>query len=469
MQRSGFLTLILLTIRAQFTLRNIKIARIISLQKLDNNSKILMEIMESIESNGEYREWRENLGTRVILYTGKGGTGKSVIASATGLKTASRGYKTIIVSSDPAHTLGDALERRIIDLPTKVSENLWAVQIDSIKEMQKNYAVIQEYLASLLSAKGIEETLTYEIAIMPGMTQVFALLKIEELMRERQFDVIILDTVAAGEALRYISFPKLIGSISRKLINIAGSLAGVTRVIEPLTGLPAPKKEVFKSEVEFITRLEKLGDILKDSNISSLRLVVNLDAFSIANTRRALLLSNLYGINVDLIIINKILPERVSDPFFKKWIELQKKYLAEAETSFYPLPMKKLMLFDSELKGIACLKKCGDELFSGEDPTQVYYKGSPFNVIARDKELELIVKVPYASREMIRDIERIGDELLVKVSTEVGDIMRIIPLPTAALRMKLSRAKLLSDELHITFTEEKYEREEREGEHCNCN
>lgn len=400
---------------------------------------------------------------RVILYTGKGGTGKSVIASATALKTASLGYKTIIVSSDPAHTLMDAFEKRISDSLTKICENLWGIQIDSIKEMQKNYAVIQEYLASVLSAKGIEETLTYEIATMPGMTHVFALLKIEELLREQQFEVIILDTVAAGEALRYIHFPKLFGSISRKLMSIAGSVASVARVIQPLTGLPAPRKEVFKSEVEFIKRLEKLGDILKDSNITSLRLVVNPDSFSIENTRRALLLSNLYGINVDLAIINKILPEGVSDPFFKKWIELQKKYIAEAESSFYPLPIKKLMLFDSELKGIARLKKCGDELFQSENPAEVYFKGTPFKTITKDKELVLMVKVPYVSREMISEIERIGDELLVKISTEVGDVMRIIPLPTAALRMKLSRAKLLSDELHITFIDDY----EREGEQRN--
>ncbi len=395
------------------------------------------------------------LKSRVILYTGKGGTGKSVIASATALKTASLGYKTIIVSSDPAHTLGDAFERKITDVPTELCENLWAIQIDSIKEMQRNYAVIQEYLTSVLSARGIEETLTYEIAIMPGMTQLFALLKIEELVREQQFNLIVLDTVAAGEALRYIYFPKLLGSMSRKLINIAGSIAGIARVIEPLTRLPAPKKEVFESEVEFIRRLERLGDILKDPNITSLRLVANPDSFSIENTRRALLLSNLYGINVDLAIVNKILPENVSDPFFKKWIELQKKYLAEAEASFYPLPIKKLMLFDSELKGIARLKKCGDELFGSEDPAEVYFKGSPFKTITKDKELVLIVKVPYTSKEMISDVERIGDELLVKISTEIGSIMRIIPLPTAALRMKLSRAKLLSDELHITFFDER--------------
>jgi len=324
--------------------------------------------------------------------------------------------------------------------------------------MQKNYAVIQEFLTSLLSAKGIEETLTYEIATMPGMTHVFALLKIEELAKEKQFDVIIIDTVPSGEALRYIYFPKLLGSVSRKLIGMVGSIAPLARVIEPITGLPAPRKEVFESEIEFINRLEKLGDILKDADTASLRLIVNPDAFSIENTRRALILSNLYGINVDLVIINKIIPEEVNDPYFSKWIGLQKRYLSEAEASFYPLSMKKLMLFDSELKGIEMLKICGDELFGNEDPAQVYFKGSPFKIISKEKKLTLIVKVPFTSKKEISDVERIGDELLVKVSTEVGEAVRVIPLPTAALRMKLSKAKLLNDELQISFIEEEYER-----------
>lgn len=399
---------------------------------------------------------------RVILYTGKGGTGKSVIACATGLKTASLGYETLIVSSDPAHTLGDALEKKITDSPTKVHENLWAIQVDPIKEMQKNYAVIQQWLTSLLSAKGIEETLAYEIASLPGMTHLFALLKIEELAREKQFDAVILDTVPSGEALRYLYFPKLFGSISRKLISIVGSVVGMARVIEPIIGLPMPRKDVFKSEVELINRLEKLGDILKDADTTSLRLIANPDAFSIENTRRTLMLSSLHGLNVDLAIINKVIPEEVSDPYFSKWIELQRKYLSEAEESFYPLPIKKLMLFDSELKGIEMLKRSGDELFSDEDPTKVYFKGSPIKIVCKEKELTLIVRVPFTSKEEINDIERIGDDLLIKVSTEVGDVVKVVPLPASALRMKLSKAKLLNDELQISFVGDY----ERKGDGC---
>ncbi|MGQ9719326.1 MAG: TRC40/GET3/ArsA family transport-energizing ATPase [Nitrososphaerales archaeon] len=397
---------------------------------------------------------KERSKPRVILYTGKGGTGKSVIACATGLKAASIGYETLIISSDPAHTLGDALEKRVEDIPTKVSERLWAIQIDPIREMQKNYVVIQEWLTSLLSAKGIDETLAYEIASLPGMNHLFTLLKIEELAKKRQFDVIILDTVPSGEALKYLYFPKLFGSISRKLISMVGSIAGIAKILEPFTGLPTPTKEVFKSEVELIKRLEKLAEILRDTDVTSLRLIANPDGFSIENTRRTLMISSLYGINVDLAIVNKVMPEEVRDPYFSKWIKLQKKYLSEAEVGFYPLPIKRLMLFDSELKGLEMLRKSGEDLFCNEDPTQVYFKGSPFRLMSEGRELILVVRVPFTSKEKISNVERIGEELLVKVSTDIGDVARVIPLPSAALGMKLSRAKLLSDELHICFVDE---------------
>jgi arsenite-transporting ATPase len=196
-----------------------------------------------------------------------------------------------------------------------------------------------------------------------------------------------------------------------------------------------------------------LADILKDVDVTSLRVIANPDAFSIENTRRTLMLSSLYGINVDLAIINKIIPEKVNDPYFSNWIGLQKKWLSEAEASFYPLPIKKLTLFDSELKGIEMLKRSSDELFFDEDPTKIYFKGSPFKIIDKEDELILIVKVPFTSKEKIKEVERIGDELLVKVNTEVGEAIRVIPLPSVALQMKLSRAKLLNDELQISFVD----------------
>jgi len=386
----------------------------------------------------------------VLLYTGKGGTGKSVISCATGIKTAGLGYDTLVLSSDPAHTLRDAFEKKITDEPTKVIGKLWAVQIDPIKEMQRNYAIVQEYVASLLAARGIDESLAYEIALIPGMTNLFSLLTIEEQVKQNRYDVLILDMVPSGEALKYLYFPKLFGRFSRKIMKFAGSIVGAAQVLKPLTGIPTPSGKVFDSEVELIQRLETLSQVLQDSSVTSLRLVTNPDAFAIENTRRTYLTSSLYGINVDLAVINKVLPSNVSDPYFEKWKTLQEKYMVEAETSLHPLPIKKLRLFESEVKGMDMLIRSGEELFGNEDPTQVYFKGNPFQIIQEKERLLLSIKVPFTEKDQC-EVERIGDELTVKVQSEIGEISNTIPLPAITYKMKLQSAKLKNGLLEIYF------------------
>jgi len=319
--------------------------------------------------------------------------------------------------------------------------------------MQRNYAIVQEYVASVLAAKGIEESLAYEIALIPGMTNLFSLLKIEEQVKQNHYDVLILDMVPSGEALKYLYFPKLFGKFSRKIIKFAGTIVGAAEVLKPLTGIPAPSGKVFNTEVELIQRLERLAQTLQDPSITSLRLVTNPDAFAIENTRRTYLTSSLYGINVDLAIINKVLPEKVRDPYFEKWKTLQEKYMVEAETSLHPLPIKKLRLFESELKGMDMLIRSGEELFGEENPTQVYFKGNPFQIIQEKEGLLLSIKVPFTDKDQC-EVERVGDELTVKVKTDIGEILNVIPLPAITYRMKLLRAKLLNNELRIYFGEE---------------
>ncbi|MFQ5712369.1 MAG: TRC40/GET3/ArsA family transport-energizing ATPase [Candidatus Geothermarchaeales archaeon] len=387
---------------------------------------------------------------RVIIYTGKGGTGKSVISCATALKTSGLGLKTLVMSADPAHALRDAFGENVGPEPTEISDRLWALQIDPLNEMRKSYGLIQDYVASVFSARGIDETLAYEIASLPSTTSFFALLKIEEYAKGDDYDLIILDTVPSGETLKFIYFPKLVGTISRKLIKLAGSIAGLARVFEPIIGVPAPSKRLFESEVELIQRMEELGDILRDASTTSLRLIANPDSFSIGNMRRTLMISNLYGINVDLAIINKVLPDEVADEYFLKWKRSQHEYLTEAEKSFYPLPIKRLRLFDSELRGIEMLRDCGEALFQDEDPSQIFYRGTPFQVKLEEDRLEYVVQVPFLDKENC-EVERVGDELIVRVRDGVGEVNNFIPLPSMAYRMRLSKAKLLDNKLSISF------------------
>jgi arsenite/tail-anchored protein-transporting ATPase len=388
---------------------------------------------------------------RIIIYTGKGGTGKTVTSCSTAIKLAEHNHKTLVISSDPAHTLGDAFMVANFGYEMqKILPNLEALQIDPVTEMKKQFDTILSYMASVFSARGIDETLAYEIAMLPGMTQLFSLLKIEELVKLKSFDAIVIDMPAYGEALRYLYFPKLVGSIGRKLTGLAGMFGGVARMFQPLSQISMPSKSVLQSEVDLIDRLQYLSEIIRNSNITSLRLVANPDTFSIENAKRALMSASLFGINVDLAVINKIMPHQSSDQYYANWAEFQQGKVEEAKASFYPLPLREVFLHDTELRGMEMLTKNGDLLFGNEDPGKIYYQGKAFKFLTEGSSLQMKVKVPFTERDDF-DLERYGDQLTIKVRSSVGYIVNIIPLPSVTLGMKLTKAKLHGDELNVVF------------------
>lgn len=217
---------------------------------------------------------------RLIIHTGKGGTGKTVISCSTAIKLAEKKYRTLVVSSDPAHTLSDAFKlsnsTKFDNIePIQMREivpNLHALQVDPIIEIKEQYSDILSYMASIFSSRGVDEPLAYEIAMMPGMTQLFSLLKIEELIRTKSYDAIVLDMPASGEALRYLYFPKLVGSIGRKLTGLMGAFSGFSKMFQAFSGISLPNR-VFQYEQELFDRLDILSDIIKNNNVTSLRLV----------------------------------------------------------------------------------------------------------------------------------------------------------------------------------------------------
>jgi arsenite/tail-anchored protein-transporting ATPase len=388
---------------------------------------------------------------RLIIYTGKGGTGKTVTSCSTAIKLAEHDHKTIVISSDPAHTLGDAFMMPHIGYELQeILPNLEVLQIDPVTEMSRQYDTLLSYMASIFSGKGIDETLAYEIAMLPGMTQLFSLLKIEEIVKLKSFDSIVVDMPASGEALRYLYFPKLVGSIGRKLTGLAGMFSGVARMFQPISKIPVPSKGVLQSEVDLLDRLEYLSEIIRNWDMTSIRLVANPDTFSIENAKRALMTASLFGINVDLAIINKIMPHQTSDQYYANWAEYQKTKVEEARANFYPLPIKEVLLHSTELRGIEMLRKNGDLIFGSEDPAIAYYRSKAFEFTTEQNSLRMTVKVPFTEKDDF-DLERYGDQLTIKVKNPVGYIVNIVPLPSAALGMKLAKAKLSGDELKIFF------------------
>lgn len=387
---------------------------------------------------------------RLVIYTGKGGTGKTVTSCATAIKMAERGHNTLVISADPAHTLSDAfMMKEVGHEPREVAANLTALQIDPVSEMSKQYDPILSYMAAIFSAKGIDETLAYEIAMLPGMTQLFSLLKIQEVERLKTFDCVVLDMPASGEALRYLYFPKLVGSIGRKLTGLAGLFSGFARVFQPVAKIPAPSKDVIKSEMDFLDRLDELALIIRDNDTTSIRLVANPDTFSIENAKRALMSASLYGINVDMAVINKIMAGS-SDEYYAKWASYQKGKVEEAKANFYPLPVKEVQLYNTELRGIDMLRKHGEVLFGSDDPSKIFYRGKPYSFVSEDNTISMTVQVPFTEKDDF-SIERYGDQLTLSVKTAVGQIVNIVPLPIATAGMKLAKAKLMNHELNVLF------------------
>ncbi len=278
---------------------------------------------------------------RLIIYTGKGGTGKTVSACSTAIKLAENKYRTLLISSDPAHTLTDAFAMPDLGYePKEILTNLQALQIDPLMEMNKQYTTILSYMATLFHARGIDETLAYELAMLPGMTQLFSLLKIEEVSRTKRFDTVVLDMAASGEALRYLYFPKLVGSIGRKLTGLVGMFSGFARIFQPLSRLPTPPQNVLENELELLAKLDNLNMIMMNQDITSIRLVTNPDTFSIENAKRAFMSASLYGINVDLAIINKIMPTGSSESILCRVGRFSKSKDRGGKSKLLPTPCK---------------------------------------------------------------------------------------------------------------------------------
>lgn len=389
---------------------------------------------------------------RLIIYTGKGGTGKTVSACSTALKSAGLKSRTLLVSADPAHTLGDALmEGEIGGTPTRISANLYAAQVDPVAEMDSHFKTIFSYFASYFQARGVDDTISYELAMLPGMTQLLCLLRIEEAVSSGDYDVIILDMPASGEALRFLYFPKLVGSLSMRLSGLAGFVSGFGRLLQPYFSGPTLSSELMKTEADLLSKLEGLAKIIFDQNVTSLRLLANADSFSMENAKRTLMSANLYGINVDMIIINKIMPQiRSEDGFLANWGNLHQARVTEARSTFYPLPVKEVPLYNEELKGIEMLKQNAEILFGDQNPSQIFYRERVFEFNSNTTGLTLKLKVPFTQNADFL-VERISDRITIKVATNIGYVVNVIPLPAITLGMKLKAARLSNKELVISF------------------
>ncbi|MDI9610894.1 MAG: TRC40/GET3/ArsA family transport-energizing ATPase [Archaeoglobales archaeon] len=389
---------------------------------------------------------------RVLFVTGKGGVGKSTLSSATAFKTSKLGYDTLLISTDPAHTLSDLFGIRINAEGTRIAENLEAVQVDVVHEVTKHYAEIMEFITEVLKARQIDEIVAYEIANFPGITGAAALLKLLRYLEEGTHDVYVLDMVPSGDALRILYLPFIFSRFSRKFMKLFAPFIDFGRPLASITNIPLPSREVIETEVKLLDMLERIHAFITDPKVTSLRIVMNPDAFSIENAKRTLVQASIYGLNTDLVFINKIYPEELSNGYLGDWLKAQKEYLARCELEFSPIPIKKVRLFSKEVRGLEAIESLTNEVFGEEDPAKVYHESRPIEILNYSKGFEIVVRIPNVKKEDL-EVERFGDELLVHLTTEIGRSAIILPLPAIAYKYSMKRAKIINGELHIYFGE----------------
>jgi arsenite-transporting ATPase len=374
---------------------------------------------------------------RIILYTGKGGVGKTSIAAATALKSADRGLKTLVVSTDAAHSLGDSLDIRLSPEPVEVCKNLWAQEIDPIHEVEKGWGKVQEYLTSLLTAKTVKDITTEELTVFPGFDELLSLLRILGYYKENAYDVIIIDCAPTGETLALLSFPDMMRWWMDKLFPFKRKAMKVVKpVVEPILGVPMPNDSVM-GEIESIYRqLDEMRQILSDRGITSIRIVVNPEKMVIKEAQRSFTYLNIYDFNVDAVVVNRVIPETVRDDYFKGWKDIQKKYMEMIKESFEPLPIFKAPLFENEIVGIEMLERMGDEVFGDRDPVRIGYNVRTQEIIKENGIYVLAIRMPFTQKEEV-SLSQKADELIIRV----GSIKRTVTLPRTLLNYDIIGAK----------------------------
>ncbi len=389
---------------------------------------------------------------RVILMTGKGGVGKTSVAAATGLRCAELGYKTLVLSTDPAHSLADSFDLELGHDPKLILPNLWAAELDALMELEGNWGAVKRYITQVLQARGLDGVQAEELAILPGMDEIFGLVRMKRHYDEGEYEVLIIDSAPTGTALRLLSLPEVGGWYMRRFYkpfqNVSAALRPLVEpIFRPIAGFSLPDKEVMDAPYEFYEQIEALETVLTDPKKTSVRLVTNPEKMVIKESLRAHAYLSLYNVSTDLVIANRIIPEEVTDPFFQRWKESQKIYKQEIYDNFHPLPIKEVPLYSEEMCGLAALERLKETLYADEDPSQVYYEEQTLRVVQKDKHYSLEVYLPGIPKEQIQ-LNKTGDELNIRI----GNHRRNLVLPQALAALKPSGAKIEDDYLKISFS-----------------
>jgi arsenite-transporting ATPase len=393
---------------------------------------------------------------RIILFAGKGGVGKTSVAAATGIRAAEMGHRTLIMSLDIAHSLSDIfdLEKDLLDQnkgrAIKVDKKLWIQELDISEEMEKNWGSIHKYISTLLNTTGLDGILAEELAILPGMEEVSLLLYINEYAQNKKYDLIILDCAPTGESLRFISIPTTLEWYMKKLFKLEKTLAKYVRpVAKRIYDVPLPGDDYFDTIEYLFERLKGVDQLLIDPEITSVRLVTNPEKIVLKETQRAFMYFYLYKMNVDGVIVNRILPEDIKDNYFENWRESQRRYTEQAKEYFSPIPTFHASLFKEEILGYQSLKRLADQIYGKRNPLKRFFEGKPYSLVKEDGEYRLMMKLPFIEKRDVQ-LNKVSDELIVRV----GSFRRHVLLPRHVAALEEVRAEFKDQHLFIHFTGE---------------
>ena len=390
------------------------------------------------------------LSTRILLFTGKGGVGKTTVAAATALRCADQGLRTIVLSTDPAHSLADAFEVHLDSQPRKIDGDLWGQQLDATERLEETWGDVQRYLVALLDWSGAGAIEAEELAVVPGLEEIFALADIKAYAESGDWDVVVVDCAPTAETLRLLSLPEILGWYMDRVFPAGRNVTNLVRpILSRLTNLPIAGDEVFGALRRFYERLDGVKELLTDPELATVRLVVNPERMVIAEARRTATYLSLFGYTVDAVVANRLLPDDVTDPWFKAWKEAHAEHLEAIEDGFAPVPVLKAELAAEELLGAARLRAFADTLYGATDPADVLHRGRPLRVEPRGDDHVLVLELPFADRDEL-DVGRKDGELLVRV----GAHRRAIVLPDSLRRKVVKGATMVGERLEVTFSME---------------
>lgn len=384
---------------------------------------------------------------RIIIYTGKGGVGKTSVAAATGVKLARAGQRTLVISTDLAHSLADSFEIPLGHTPTPVMENLWAEEINPQSELEVRWSSIYRYMVDFLKVMGIKDILAEELTMLPGMEELFSLLEVYNYYQTGEYDVLILDCPPTASTLRILSFFDAMGWYMERFFKFKRKgIKWIRNFSDTLMSIPLPEDDVFGALEEMYTKMEVTQAILADPDVTSIRLVLNPEQMVINETQRAYTYMNLYGFNVDAAIVNKILPDQVDGAFYARWQKRQMENLQIIRDTFASMDVYTLPLLDDELHGLASLQVIADQLYGGRDPLEIFHRAAPLELTKEDGGYHFEVYMPFLEKKKF-DLFQKGIFIIVTVA----GYKRKILLPQVLSNKAVKKAQYRDQYLHLFF------------------